>query len=71
MIRVKSQIDYHSHLQMGMNGRRLLISDGRQWGEALVGLALTVSYYSVDLKPNLQGDYLSDPSLAVLCRLLR
>jgi hypothetical protein len=43
MIRAKSQIDYHSHLQMGRNEHRLLNSDGRRWDEGLVGLALIVS----------------------------
>jgi hypothetical protein len=54
MIRVKSQRDYRSHLQMGRSGRRLLISGGRQWGEGSVGLALIVSYCSVDLTSGLR-----------------
>jgi hypothetical protein len=53
MTRVRSQRDYHSHLQRGRSGRRLLISDGRQWGEGLVDLALIVSYYGVDLTSSL------------------
>jgi hypothetical protein len=71
MSRVKSRIDCHSHLQRGKSGRRLLISDGRQWGVGSVGLALRVSYYSFDLTSSLQIHYLSKPSLTVLCRLLR
>ena len=71
MIRVKSQRDYHCHLQMERSGRQLSISGGRQWGEGSVGLALRVSYYSFDLTSSLQIHCLSKPSLTVLCRLLR
>ena len=71
MIQVKSRIDYHSHLQRGKSGRRLLIWDGRQWGEGRVGLALTVSYYSVDRTSGLQIHYLSCPWLVVPFRLRR
>jgi len=71
MIQVGSRRDYHFHLQTGRNARRLLIWDGRQWAEELVGLALTVSYYSADRTSSLQVHYLSYPWLAVLCRLDR
>jgi hypothetical protein len=71
MIQVRSQIDYHSHLQTGRSGRRLLIWDARRWDEGLVDLALIVSYYSVELTSSLQIHYLFKPSLAVLCRLQR
>jgi hypothetical protein len=66
MSQVKSRIDYHSRLRRGRSGRRLLIWDERQWGEGLVGLALTVSYYSVDLTSSLQNHYAWDLACGTL-----
>lgn len=70
MNRVRSQRVYHSHPRTEKNGRRLLISGGRQWDEGLAGLALTVSYYSVDWTLNVQILHLYQRSLEVLCKLL-
>ena len=70
MIQVVSQRDYHSRPRRGKSGRRLLISDGRQWGEERVGLALTVSYYSVDWTLNFRILLLSERSLEVVRKLL-
>jgi len=66
MIQVVSQRDYHSRPRRGKSGRRLLISDGRQWGEERVGLALTVSYYSADRTSSLQNHYASDLACGAL-----